>query len=282
VALAVAAARKLPESRAARRRGLDLPGVLTLALGSAALLAAITVGRTGWTRPESAGLLVVSAVLLAAFVAVEARRRTPMLDLALFRRPLFLLSVIGSLLTGLGIIGVMSYLPTVLGVVKGMNALHAALLLAIWSGLSFVMAIQARRLPARFSAGRLLGASLALNAAGLFAMLGLGPDEHWWRLVPGLAVAGVGSGLGNAMLARLAVQSVPPERAGMGSGAGNTARYIGAALGAALVGAIVTSAGDGNTTPADAFAHGANIALLVCAVLTALAAGFAFLVREGR
>ncbi|GLZ06761.1 MFS transporter [Actinomadura sp. NBRC 104412] len=280
LALAVPAARLLPESRAARRHRLDLPGVLTMSLGGAALLAAITWGRTGWTHPATLGLLAASVVLLAAFVTVEARTREPMLDLALFRRPGFLLSVVGSLLTGLGTVGMMSYLPNILGVVLGMDALHSALLLAIWSGLSFVVAIQARRLPARFGAGRLLAVALALSAVGQAAMLGLGPGGGWWRLLPGLIVAGVGSGLGNSMLARLAVESVPPDRAGLGSGAGNTARYIGAALGVALVGAIVTGTGNAHASPADAFAHGANIAILVCTAFTALGTVFAFVVRE--
>jgi sugar phosphate permease len=53
-------------------------------------------------------------------------------------------------------------------------------------------------------------------------------------------VAGVGSGIANAALGRLAVESVPRERAGMGSGASNTARYLGGAAGVALVVAIAS------------------------------------------
>ncbi|MFB4318724.1 MFS transporter [Actinomadura sp. 21ATH] len=278
--LAAVAARTLRESRAARRRGLDVPGVLTMSLGVAALLAAVTLGRLGWSRPEVAGLLVLAAVLLGAFVLVEARRREPMLDLGLLRRPRFLLSVTGALVTGLGIIGLMSFVPTVLYVTLGMGPLAAAFLLAIWSGLSFVAAAQARRLPARLPAGRLLAAALALNAAGQLALLGFAPDEHWWRMVPGLILAGIGSGLGNAMLARLAVESVPPERASMGSGANNTARYIGASLGVALVGAIVTGTGGGHASPAQAYAHGANVAILVCSAIALLGAVFAALVPD--
>ncbi|MFD0690778.1 MFS transporter [Actinomadura fibrosa] len=274
--LAGVAERTLAESRAARPRGLDLPGLLTLGLGVAALLAAVTWGRTGWTRPAVLALFAVAAVLLAAFAAVEARRREPMLDLALFRRPAFLLSITGALVTGLAVIGVMSYLATVMALVLGLSPLAAASVLAIWSGLSFLAALQARRLPARLSAGRLLGAGLALSAIGEVAMLGLAPGGHWWRLVPGLVVAGVGSGLANAMLARLAVGSVPADRAGMGSGANNTARYIGAALGIAIVGAIATGQGTGPS----ALAHGANAAMLASAAVAALGAALAFAIPD--
>uniref|UniRef100_UPI001041735E MFS transporter n=1 Tax=Actinomadura roseirufa TaxID=2094049 RepID=UPI001041735E len=260
------------------RAGLDLPGALTLGTGLGALLAAITWGRTGWTRPGVLVLAAAAAVLLAVFTAVEARRREPMLDLRLFRRPAFLLSISGALVTGLAVIGVMSYLPTVMALVLGLSALSSSLVLAIWSGLSFVAALQARRLPSWLPAGRLLGAGLALSAVGEVVMLGLSPDTPWWRLAPGLFIAGVGSGLANAMLARVAVDSVPPDRASMGSGANNTARYVGAALGVAIVGAIATGSGDAPSS----LAHGTNVALLASAVVALAGAALAVVLRTDR
>jgi MFS family permease len=271
-----AAALSLEESRSARPRGLDLPGLATMSLGVGALVAAITWGRAGWTRPPVLALFAAAAVLLAAFAVIETRRREPMLDLGLFRRPAFLLSITGALVTGLAVIGVMSYLATVMTLVMDLSPVVAALVLAIWSGLSFVAALQARRLPARLPAGRLLGTGLALSAAGEFAMLGLAPHDHWWRLVPGLAVSGVGSGLANAMLARLAVESVPADRASMGSGANNTARYVGASVGVAIVGAIATGSGAGPS----ALAHGTNVAMLVSAIVALAGAVLAFAITR--
>jgi MFS family permease len=272
-----AAAFSLPESRAARPRGLDLPGLATLSLGVGALVAAITWGRTGWTRPAVLALSAAAAVLLAAFAAIEARRRKPMLDLGLFRRPAFLLSITGALVTGLAVIGIMSYLATMMTLVMGLSPVVSALVLAIWSGLSFAAALHARRLPARLPAGRLLGAGLALSAAGEFAMLGLAPHTHWWRLVPGLVVSGIGSGVANAMLARLSVESVPADRASMGTGANNTARYVGASVGVAIVGAIATGSGAGPS----ALAHGTNVAMLVSAVVALAGAALAFALTRG-
>ncbi|TDD92523.1 MFS transporter [Actinomadura darangshiensis] len=270
------AALSLPESRAARPRGLDLPGLLTMSLGVGALVAAITWGRIGWTRPAVLALFAAAAVLLAAFTAIETRRREPMLDLGLFRRPVFLLSITGALVTGLAVIGIMSFLATVMTLVMGLSLIASALVLAIWSGLSFAAALQARRIPARFPAGRLLGLGLGLSAAGEFAMLGMAPHEHWWRLVPGLVLSGIGSGLANAMLARLAVESVPADRAGMGSGANNTARYVGASVGVAIVGAIATGSGAGPS----ALAHGTNVAMLVSAVVALAGAALAMAITR--
>ncbi len=95
------------------------------------------------------------------------------------------------------------------------------------------------------------------SAIGTGALGLLGEDSAWWALAPGLAIAGVGSGVVNAGLARLAVESVPIGSAGLGSGANNTARYLGSAIGIALVVAIIASGGPGHTGLLDGWNHAA-------------------------
>ena len=73
----------------------------------------------------------------------------------------------------------------------------------------------------------------------------------------------------NASLGRLAVESVPRERAGMGSGANNTARYLGGAAGIALVVALVTGHGGAG---ASGLLAGWNTAVVVCGALCVVAA----------
>ncbi|MFD9031633.1 MFS transporter [Streptomyces sp. NPDC059567] len=256
-ALVVAAlgTRTLAESRAPRGGRPDIAGALALGLSLAALLTALTLGRDGWLRAP-VGLLAGAAVALGAvFVAVERRSRTPMVDLALFRRPAFLAAMSGALFTGLAVIGLFSFLPALLRRVLGMSALGAAWMFVLWSGTAFVVALQARRLAGRVSAPHQLALGFVLSTAGVLGLLGSlsSPHGSWLRLLPGLFVAGVGSGLLNAALPSLAVDSVPPERAAMGSGANNTARYIGSSAGAALTIALATA--------------GADTALLVSAAL---------------
>ncbi|MEU4078556.1 MFS transporter [Streptomyces venezuelae] len=227
----------------------DIAGATALGLALAALLTALTLGRDGWLRPQVGLLLFAAVALTALFVAVERRSRTPMVDLALLRRPAFLASTLGALFTGLAVIGLFSVVPALLQGGAGMSPLGAAWLFVLWSGTAFVVALQARRLPARLSAPYQLALGFALSAAGVLALLGglEGPTASWSRLLPGLLVAGAGSGLLNAALPRLAVDSVPPERAAMGSGANNTARYIGSSAGVALMLALAT-AGTGPDT----------------------------------
>ncbi|RAY12258.1 MFS transporter [Actinomadura craniellae] len=273
--LAAAAAWRLRESRATRRREPDLPGALTLGAGFAALVAAITWGRADWTSPEVVVAAGAAVLLLAGFAVIESRRREPMLDLGLFRNPDFTVSVIGALFLGVAVIGVISYLPTVLHVATGMSFLGAALLFGAWSATSFVIALQVRRLGDRVAGRHLVAAGLVLCAAGEAAMLGIHPDTPWWRLVPGLVVCGVGTGMLNAVLASLAVASVPADRAGMGSGAGNTARYLGASIGVAVMVAVATA--PSAPSVAAAMTEGADLALLASLLIACCGAALALL-----
>ncbi|ROT34396.1 MFS transporter [Micromonospora sp. HM5-17] len=259
-------ARLLGESRSTRPRPVDWAGTATLAAGLALLLVAVTDARDGWLRTPVLLPLLVGVLLLGAFVVVERRSRWPMVDLALFRVPLFRLSAFGGLITGLAVLGPMSFLPTQIQRPMGLGPLLTAVIFAVWSGMAFVAALQMRRFAAGRSSAGLLGVGLLLTAVGDAALLGLVDSGVWLRALPGLAVSGIGYGILNATLARLAVESVPPDDVAMGSGASNTARYVGSALGLALIGTIASN-GVRLGEPADLTAGVAALLALAGAVL---------------
>ncbi|QRK93472.1 MFS transporter [Saccharopolyspora erythraea] len=254
-ALGAAAWVLLPESRADRPRRVDLPGVLTLTGGVGALVASLTLGREGWLRPAVLGLAGFAVVVLAAFAVVEARSREPMVELGLLRRPGFLAASIGALVSGLSVIGLMSYLPAIAQQALHLSPVQGAAVFGIWAGTSFVAALLVPPWPPR----RRLVWGLVLAAVGELAMLGAIEAGSWPRMVPGLLIAGVSSGVLNSTLAGQAVATVPGERAGMGSGANNTARYVGSSLGVAVLVAVVSA----GRSPAE----GADFALVVAAAI---------------
>ncbi|MGW6792718.1 MFS transporter [Streptomyces chartreusis] len=274
-ALIVAAlsTRALSESRAPRGGRPDLAGAVTFGLALVSLVAALTLGRDGWLRAPVGLLLLAAVVLLGLFVVLERRTATPMIDLSLLRRPRFLASSAGGLFTGLAVIGLFSFLPALLQQTLGLSAMDTAWLFLLWSGLSFAVALQARRLGGRVSPRIQLAIGFVLHAGGTLAMLGAIGAGSWPRLLPGLLIAGVGSGLLNAALPLLSVESVPPQRAAMGSGAQQTFRYIGSCAGVALTIALATSSAGG-------LARGADIAMLVSAGLALLAAVGVVALRE--
>ena len=276
--LLIGLVRFLDESRTAKPRKLDPLGALTLTAGSSFLIAGLAEGRYGWGRSIVVALLVAGVLLLAGFALVEARAAEPMLDLALFRSPGFIASSGGALFTGLSIVGLMSYLPTVFQKVLGESPLTASLILAIWSGLSVISALQARRLANRMAATTQVAVSLLLCGIGEALLHGIRPGISWTHLLLGLIITGIGSGVLNAALARLAVSSVPANRAAMGSGANNSARYLGSALGVAVMITVVNQA-TSDRGPQYALADGSNNAILVAAVLCVIGAAIALWAR---
>ncbi|MFI0896161.1 MFS transporter [Streptomyces sp. NPDC020983] len=268
----------VPESRAARPRRLDPAGAATLGAGVGALVAGFGESRGGWLHPAVLVPVGAAAVALAAFAAVERRVAEPMLDPALWRSPAFLASGLGALANGLALVGVFSYLPTIVQGVLGTGAVATSMLFLVWSGLSAVSALLARRLAPHLGAAAQAALGLAVAGAGQAALYGLHAGGSYGRMFPALAVGGVGSGILNAALARLAVSSVPADRGAMGSGANNTARYVGSALGVALTVSVVTAAH--GSSPAAALAAGANHAFLLSAA--ACLAGAAAVLLLGR
>ncbi|MFF5535495.1 MFS transporter [Streptomyces cinerochromogenes] len=273
-ALVVAAlgTRALAESRAPRGGRPDALGALTFGLALVALVAALTLGRDGWLRAPVGLLFAAAVVLVAGFVAVERRTGTPMIDLGLLRHPRFLASSAGGLFTGLAVIGLFSFLPALLQQALGLSALATAWLFLLWSGLSFAVALQVKHLAGRIAPRTQLAVGFALHTVAVVTMLGALGSGSWPRLLPGLILGGLGSGLLNGALPLLAVESVPPGRAAMGSGAQQTFRYIGSCAGVALTIAVATSAGS--------LTRGADVALLVSAGLAVAGAVSVLALRE--
>jgi MFS family permease len=276
--VALAARFLLPESVSRRPRRVDLAGAFLLATGTVGLLAGLVTGRSGWTRPAAVALLAAGVVLLAAFVLVEwrteRRNRDPLLVLSLLCRPDFAAVTVAGMATGLGIIAAMSYTPIVLE--RGLHSapLTASLAIVIWSGVSVPVALVARKL--KIDGDAQLAAGLLLVTIGLCLLTGLHHGDGLARLVPGLVIAGIGSGVLNAALGRQAVASVPPDRAGMGSGVNNTARYLGSAVGVTVVSVIA-----GHPEPS-ALLAGWNTAVLVTAAFSGLGAATVLVLRNRR
>lgn len=242
---------------------VDVPGLVLLSLSATALVAALTQGRGG-VGVLTVALAVVALGALVCFVRVERRAAAPLLDPRLLGDPRFRAATTGSLVLGLGIIGTTSFLPTLLQGGFGSSLLAGTVPVLAWSLTSVATALLLPRLPFTLSGPRPVAALLVGVAAGQLLCLGVTERTAWWQLSGAMLVAGVATGALNGLLGREAVASVPPARAAMGSGANNTARYLGAALGITL---FVTLAGLGGDVSA-----GFDTAVLGSAGLTLLGA----------
>lgn len=280
VALGLAARFLLEESRAERPRPVDVPGVVLLAAGVGVLLTGLVEARSGPTRPLVIVLVLGGLVLLGVWLAVEHRRPAPMIDPELFRSPPFLAATLAALATGSGIIATTSFLLTVMARGLAVSELVGAVVLLVWSATGVVTSLLARRLPASWSGRIQLAIGLLVVAVGQLLLLGAAPGDSPWVYVPGLLVAGITSGVVNSALGREAVASVPPGRAAMGSGANNTARYVGSAIGTTVVAVVATRPG---LPPGPAgLLQGFDTAVVVATVFSVLGAVAVFACRPWR
>ncbi|MFD5143094.1 MFS transporter [Streptomyces sp. NPDC058401] len=261
--VALACARTLAESRSPRPGRADLLGAAVFGLALVCLVAALTLGRAGFLRTPVVLLTAAALAGLGVFALVERRARNPLIDLALLRQRPFLGSAAAGLFAGLAVISLFSYLPTLFERLLGLSPMEAAGLFLLWAGLSAAVALQTRRLGPRFTPSHLLACGFTLHAIGALTLLGAFGSQTWQRLLPCLLISGIGTGLLNAALPQAAVESVPPDRAAMGSGAQQTFRYIGSCTGVALTIVLATTEGRSATTGADlAIGLSAGLALI--------------------
>ena len=276
IAVLAITARSLRESRDRFTRRVDLPGQLTLIAGLFLLVSTLLrAGDDGWGSTGVLAGLGGAAAFLAGFVAIEARSRTPMMPLALFREPRFAGAQLVSVAISAGLFAAFIYLMLYLQQVLGMSAVEAGLTL-VPGGVANVLASGATaRLAGRVPAGALIAAGLGLVAAGMLLLAGVETDSTWLSLQPGIVTALIGLGLFNPAVSAVALD-VPERHSGLAAGINDTARQAGMAIGIAALGTLIPTGAALGGDPA-AFVDGLRDAQLAGAALAAAGAGAALL-----
>jgi EmrB/QacA subfamily drug resistance transporter len=221
---------------------LDLPGLLTSAIGLFALTyALIEANSYGWTSARILSLFAVTVIGLAAFVALELRQRIPMLDLSLFRNATFAGANAVMLLVALAMFGVFFYVSLYV-----QNVLHysptqaGATFLPMTLCIVFLAPI-AGRITDRLGSRWLIATGMTLVAGSLVIFAQLDQHSDFWDIFPGLLIGGAGMAMSMAPTTATAMHAVPVDKAGVGSAVLNSMRQVGGSLGIALMGAIVAA-----------------------------------------
>ena len=269
----------IPAARGAHRQRLDLAGAVTVTASLVVAVYAIVGGNErGWTSATTLGLLAVSAVLFAAFVAIESRVKSPLVPLALFKiRSLAAANIVGVLwaaamfawffLSALYLQFVLGYSPLEIG----LAFLPANLIMGAFSlGLS-------AKLVMRFGIRPTLVGGMTLVAIGLalFARAPVG-GSFVVDVLPSMIVLGVGVGTALNPVLLAAMSDVPQEQSGLASGVVNTAFMMGGALGLAVLASVAASRSDallaGGDTRMAALAGGYHAAFVLGAAFAGAAA----------
>jgi EmrB/QacA subfamily drug resistance transporter len=218
---------------------IDWPGLALFGAALGALIFGLQHGNEeGWASTPIVATLAGAAVALALFLFVERRRRSPMLPLALFRKPTTTGASFAVLAMAAGVFAMLLFLTLYLQNVLGYDALDSGLRLLPLTVASFFAAALGARLGERLPLAGLLGAGLTLAGTGLLLMRGVAPGGEWTDLLAGLIVTGIGIGLINPTVAAAALGVAPSARSGMASGLNATFRVGGVALGVAALGAV--------------------------------------------
>lgn len=236
IALALRYARETPRSDA---RSIDLPGQITAIVALTALAGSLIEG--GGRGEGSAAVLAGFAVAIvsgAAFVAVEHRRREPMLPLALFRVPAFRSAAAIGVVINVAFYGLIFVLSLFFQRVQGMSPLRAGLAFAPMTVIVFAVNIFAGRHSSGRAARPLVVVGALCLAAGSLGLLDAGPHSRYPALVAQLVAIGGGIGLIVPIITAALLGSVPPGRAGVAAGTLNSARQSGSVIGVAVCGSL--------------------------------------------
>ncbi len=234
----------LAESRGPRER-LDPVGLLLATVGLLGIVYGIVRGNTdGWSSLTIIATLAGGVLVLALFVAWEARIEAPMLPLRLFRNRAFAVTNVVSISMSFGLFGSIFLLAQFLQTVQGYSAFHAGLRTLPWTLMPMFVAPIAGALSDRIGGRPLMALGLALQsvALGWLAVISA-VDVPYSHLVLPFALAGTGMALVFAPVANVVLSSVRPEEQGKASGANNAIREVGGALGVAVLAAVFSSAG---------------------------------------
>jgi EmrB/QacA subfamily drug resistance transporter len=277
VVLAPLAMLRLTESRGPGRR-LDLPGIALAGSGLFGLVFGIVRAQAlGWTSTTVLGSLAGGLLLLGAFVAWELRAPEPMLPMRFFRSRGFTATSGVTVTMFFGTFGSIFLLAQFFQTVQGYSPLEAGLRTLPWTGVTILVAPIAGILSDRIGSRPLMTAGLALQS-GAMALLALvsTPTVPYGQLVIPFAMAGAGMALVFAPAANAVLSSVRPQEAGQASGATNTFREIGGALGVSILSTVF--AGAGSYASPQAFTQGMTQAVWVGAGVLALGAVIALFV----
>jgi EmrB/QacA subfamily drug resistance transporter len=259
--------RFVPESKATRARSLDPIGQVLIII----LFASITAGtiegpQHGWSSAFIRGLFALAAVAFVALLIVELRRREPLINPRFFRSAPFSGATLIALAASAALGGFLFLNTLYLQEVRGYSPLRAGIMTVPLAVMFGVFAnISGRLVAAR-------GPRLSLVLAGGFLMfgplmlVGLGAHTSTIYLLVAYAVFGIGSGLVAPPITNTAVSGMPADQAGVAGAVAASSRQFGSAMGVAITGTLVTTAGAGLTI----VSHAAWAVLVGCGVLVLL------------
>ncbi|WP_331271936.1 MFS transporter [Motilibacter aurantiacus] len=239
----VLGARYLPESRDAAPGRFDPYGaVLSIAMVGLLVRTVIEAPNRGWTSAATLLGFAASAALVVAFVVVEARRDSPLLDVTLFRNPRFSAASAAISIAYFGLFGFIFMITMYFQLIRDYSTLKAGLATlpyaAVMAGLSPVSILVMKKIGTK----AVVTIGMVLMAAGFLVAARAGLDADYWTVVVvSMVLMAAGMALATGPATDSILAALPEAKAGVGSAVNDTTRELGGALGVAVVGSVMSS-----------------------------------------
>jgi len=223
------------------RKQLDWKGVLALSGTLVPLLLALTwVTPYGWGSPRVEALLAFSAVMLVVFLRAESRAVEPVIPLSLFRDSVISLCSIAVFALGMGMFGVIFYLPLFMQGVLGVSATKSGSLLTPLMMGAVVGSILSGQFTSRYGKYKILAIlGSVLVAVGMILFARMDGSTLPVQVLYGMVTAGLGMGFLNPVYTMAVQNAAPREHIGAATASTVFFRSIGSTLGVAVFGSIL-------------------------------------------
>jgi MFS family permease len=225
-------------------RTVDVPGVITLTIGLAALVLALVEGNAwGWGSGREIALYLTAVIGLTGFVAVERRRRVPMVDFTFFRSRTFLGANIVAFIVSFAMLAMFFFMALYMQNILHYTPLQAGVRFLPSTLMIVLIAPIAGRLADRVGPRPLMTFGLLCVSGSLFWQSHLTVSSGYGSLLPGFVLMGVGMAFVMSPMSTAAMNSVEPTKAGVASGILSMNRMVGGTFGVAVLGAMVATLG---------------------------------------
>ncbi len=233
----------------AARVSIDYWGALLLVLGALPLLLGFSLAGTqyDWLSPQIISLMIAAVVFLTAFITYEAtlerRNGQPIIEPGLFKNSIFTVSTIVTVIFGMGLFGSVFFIPLFVQGVVGTNATNSGLILTPLMLTSVVGSIFSGQLVSRIGRYKFIAiAGMAISVVGTYLLTRLDVHSTNSDVLIAMLVLGLGLGFGMSLYTLVVQNAMPLSKIGQATSALIFFRQIGATVGLAAMGSIMTSA----------------------------------------
>ncbi|MDD9149150.1 MULTISPECIES: MDR family MFS transporter [unclassified Sporolactobacillus] len=229
---------------------IDFLSVVLSTIGFGGLLYGFSsVGNDGWSSPEVIWWLIIGVIFVILFAWRQLRMKEPMLELRVFRSPIFSLSVAISSIVMMAMIGAELVLPLYIQNLRGQSALHSGLMLLPGAIVMGLMSPVTGMIFDRIGARKLAIAGVSLLTLGTIPFAFFTENTSFVSIIVFYAIRFLGISMIMMPVTTAGMNALPNNLMSHGTAVNNTIRTVAGSIGTAILVSVLTNVTK-NTMPA--------------------------------